>query len=209
MLRYQDPTRLPTDWIWYRHEDAEDEVPPTASPNAVAATRRSRPRIYATLGSMAGGNDFGRPVFAGMLSALGRLDADVLFTIGPLDPAAIGQPPANVTVSAYEPQSRAMRCDAAVIHAGSGTTVAALARGLPLVAVPMFADQMHNADRLVAARLAVRVDPGEVGERLTAAVETVLADPAYATNAQRVAEAIAARPTPGQALDLLRTAVTK
>ena len=144
-----------------------------------------------------------------MLSALGRLDADVLFTIGPFDPAAIGQPPANVTVSAYEPQSRAMRCDAAVIHAGSGTTVAALARGLPLVAVPMFADQMHNADRLVAAQLAVRVDPGEVGERLTAAVETVLSDPVYAANAQRVAESIAARPTPGQALDLLRTAVTK
>ena len=132
---------------------------------------------------MAGGNDFGRPVFVGMLEALGRLDADVLFTIGPFDPAAIGQPPANVTVSAYEPQSRAMRCDAAVIHAGSGTTVAALARGLPLVAVPMFADQMHNADRLVAARLAVRVDPDEVGERLTAAVETVLGDPIYAANA--------------------------
>ena len=98
------PTRLPADWIWYRHKDAEDEVLPTASPDVVAATRRSRPRIHATLGSMAGGSDFGRPVFAGMLSALGRLEADVLFTIGPLDPAAIGQPPANVTVSAYEPQ---------------------------------------------------------------------------------------------------------
>jgi UDP:flavonoid glycosyltransferase YjiC (YdhE family) len=143
-----------------------------------------------------------------MLKALGRLDADVLFTIGPYDPAAIGQPPANVTVSAYEPQSRAMRCDAAVIHAGAGTTVAALARGLPLVAVPMFADQMHNADRLVAARLAVRVDPDEVGERLVAAVQTVLDDPAYATNAQRVAAAIAARPTAGEVIDLLRTAVS-
>ena len=71
----------------------------------------------------------------------------------------------------------------------------------------MFADQMHNADRLVAARLAVRVDPGEVGDRLTTAVETVLDDPAYAANAQRVAQAIAARPTPGQALGLLRSAV--
>jgi UDP:flavonoid glycosyltransferase YjiC (YdhE family) len=151
----------------------------------------------------------GRPVFAEMLSALGRVDADVLFTIGPFDPTAIGQPPANVTVSAYEPQSRAMECDAAVIHAGSGTTVAALARGLPVVAVPLFADQMHNADRLAAARLAVRVDPGEIRERLATAIETVLSDPVYAANAQRVAEAIAARPTPGQAIDLLRTAVGK
>ena len=96
-----------------------------------------------------------------------------------------------------------------MIHAGSGTTVAALARGLPLVAVPLFADQMHNADRLAAAQIAVRVDPGEIGERLTTAIETVLSDPVYAANAQRVAESIAARPTPGQAIDLLRTAVSK
>ena len=86
-LLWNDPTRLPADWIWYRHEDAEDEAPAAFSPNAAAATPRSRPRIYATLGSMAGGNDFGRPVFAEMLSALGRVDADVLFTIGPFDPS--------------------------------------------------------------------------------------------------------------------------
>lgn len=50
-----------------------------------------RPRVYATLGSVAGGNQIGR--------------------------------------------------------------VAALARGLPLVAVPVFADQMPNADRLVEAHI--------------------------------------------------------
>jgi UDP-glucoronosyl and UDP-glucosyl transferase len=203
-LLWNDPARLPADWIWYRHEDAEDE---TVTPVPAAVTPASRPRVYATLGSMAGGNDFGRPIFPVMLEALGQLDANVLFTVGPFDPAAIGQPPANVTVAAYEPQSRAMECDAAVIHAGSGTTVAALARGLPLVAVPLFADQMHNADRLVASGLAVRVDPDEVGERLTKAVGTVLGDPAYAANARQVAEAIAARPTAGQALDALRSAV--
>ena len=208
-LLWNDPTRLPADWIWYRHQDADEEVPAAPSLDAAAATRRSRPRIYATLGSMAGRNDFSRPVFAAMLSALGRLDADVLFTIGPFDRRAIAEPPANVTVSAYEPQSRAMQCDAAVIHAGSGTTVAALARGLPLVAVPLFADQMHNADRLAAAQLAVRVDPGEIGERLTTAVETVLGDPVYAANAHSVAREIAARPTPGQAIDLLRPAVSE
>ena len=98
-----------------------------------------------------------------------------------------------------------MDCDLAVVHAGSGTTVAALARGLPLVAVPMFADQMHNADRLVAAGIGMRVDPGDVTTYLTAAVERVLSDPTYRKNAQRVAVEIATRPTPAQALDLLRT----
>jgi UDP:flavonoid glycosyltransferase YjiC (YdhE family) len=206
-LLWNDPSRLPADAIWYRHEDAEDDS--TSSPDPGAQGPQLRPRVYATLGSMAGANDFGRPVFAAMLAALGRLDADVLFTTGPFDPAALGPPPANVTVAAYEPQSRAMRCDAAVIHAGAGTTVAALARGLPLVAVPMFADQSHNADRLVAAQVAVRVDPDEVGERLVAAVNTVLDEPAYAASARRVAEAIATRPSPGQAIDLLRDGVRR
>src|SRR5918994_366956 len=208
-LLWNDPSRLPAEAIWYRHEDAEDGAPPRATPDARPTTLGSRPRVYATLGSMAGQNDFGRPVFTALLDALGRVDADVLLTLGPFDPAAIGQPPANVTVSAYEPQSRAMLCDAAVIHAGSGTTVAALARGLPLVAVPMFADQMHNADRLVAAKIGVRVHPTEISDRLVAAVETVLGDPVYADNARQVAEAIGARPTPRQAIDLLRFAVDR
>jgi UDP:flavonoid glycosyltransferase YjiC (YdhE family) len=36
-------------------------------------------------------------------------------------------------------------CDAVVCHAGSGTTLAALAAGLPLVLVPQGADQHVNA----------------------------------------------------------------
>jgi UDP:flavonoid glycosyltransferase YjiC (YdhE family) len=205
-LLWADPSHVPADAIWYRHEDAEDGT--AGGGDAPWPARGSRPRLYATLGSMAGRNDFGRPVFAALLEALGRIDADVLLTLGPFDLAAIGTPPANVTVSAYEPQSRAMLCDAAVIHAGAGTTVAALARGLPLVAVPLFADQMHNADRLVAAELAVRVDPSEIAERLVAAVDTVLRDPAYARNARQAAAAIAARPTPRQVIDLLRSMVS-
>ena len=193
--------QLPDNAIWYRHEDAEG---PVVAPTGTSSSRR---RIYATLGSMAGANDFGRPTFSVMLDALGRLDADVLFTIGPFDPVQLGDPPANVTVSPYEPQSRAMTCDAAIIHAGAGTTVAALARGLPLVAVPMFADQMHNADRLVAQQLGIRIDPEEVAEQLVPAAESVLSDPTYRVNAQRVSDAIPARPTPAQAMEILRTAL--
>jgi UDP:flavonoid glycosyltransferase YjiC (YdhE family) len=200
-LLWNNPAGLPADAIWYRHEDAEG---PTVAPNRTDSARR---RIYATLGSVAGANEFGRPTFHVMLDALGRLDADVLFTVGPFDRAQLGAPPANVTLSVYEPQSQAMICDAAVIHAGAGTTVAALARGLPLVAVPMFADQMHNADRLVARQLGIRVEPHNVAEQLVPAVESVLNDPTYRVNARCVADAIAARPTPAQAMDVLRSAL--
>ena len=198
-LLWADPAHMPSDAIWFRHEDAEGPV------SAAVPTIRPRSKVYATLGSVAGGNDFGRPIFRPVLDALGALDADALFTVGPFDRDQLGALPNNVTVAAYVPQAEAMECDVVVTHAGSGTTVAALARGLPLVAVPMFADQMHNADRLVAAGIGVRVDPDQVSQELTLAVERVLGRPSYRIAAQRVARDIAARPSPADALDLLRT----
>ena len=98
-----------------------------------------------------------------------------------------------------------MICDIVVSHGGSGTTIAGLTRGLPTVAVPMFADQTHNADRLVAAGVGLRVDPGQVEEQLTSAITQVLQDPTYRNNARQVATDIASRPTPTQALNRIRT----
>jgi UDP:flavonoid glycosyltransferase YjiC (YdhE family) len=197
-MLWADPAHIP-EGIWYRHEDAEGPV-------AGVLPRRAdqRPRVYATLGSVAGGSQFGRPVFQPLLEALGQLDADVVFTVGTLPSSHECQVPANVTMAGYLPQSEAMNCDVAVVHAGSGTTVAALARGIPMVAVPMFADQMHNADRLVQAHIGRRVDPEQIPSQLTSSVEAVLTDPTYRTNAQLMSDAILARPTPADALDMVR-----
>ena len=199
-MLWADKEHLPPGWLWYRHEDAEGPVPPTRSDLADRP-----PKVYATLGSMAGGNDRGRPNFAAVLTALGRLDADVLFTIGPFDPSWLGPVPANVSIAAYVPQAKAMICDIVVSHGGSGTTIAGLTRGLPMVAVPMFADQFHNADRLVAAGVGLRVDPAQVEDQLTSAITQVLQDPTYRNNARQVATDIASRPTPTQALNRIRT----
>ncbi|HYI57646.1 MAG TPA: glycosyltransferase [Microlunatus sp.] len=196
---WADPAHVPAGGLWYRHEDAEGPVS-----SVVPDRGDQRPRIYATLGSVAGGNQIGRLVVEPLLEALGRLDADVTFTVGALDVSQIPDLPVNVTLAEYIPQAEAMTCDLAVVHGGSGTTVAALARGLPMVAVPMFADQMHNADRLVEAHIGRRVDPDRIREQLTQAIEEVLTDPSYRANAQRVAESIAARPTPADAWNLLR-----
>lgn len=44
-------------------------------------------------------------------------------------------------------------------HAGSGTTLAALAAQVPIVAVPLFADQPDNARRIAATECGVAVAP--------------------------------------------------
>lgn len=76
-----------------------------------------------------------------------------------------------------------------------------------MVAIPMFVDQMHNAERIVAAGIGLRVDPDRVPDDLTSTIQRVLDDPTYRANALCVADEIATRPTPGQAVQRIRTMV--
>jgi UDP:flavonoid glycosyltransferase YjiC (YdhE family) len=184
-----------------RHEDAEGARPAAVPQPRVATGRR---RVYATLGSVAGGFEFAAKAYPAVLSALGRVDADVLFTIGKLDPALLGPVPANVKVESYVPQEVAMACDAVVTHAGTGTTTAALSRGLPIVAVPLFADQPHNAAKVAQAGAGLAVEvPHGIGD-LPAAVAAVLDDPSYAAAARRIAADLAMLPTAAEVLAQLR-----
>ena len=51
-------------------------------------------------------------------------------------------------VEQFVPQHEVLgHCDAVVCHGGSGTLIAALSLGVPVVVLPMGADQPDNADR--------------------------------------------------------------
>ena len=91
-----------------------------------------------------------------------------------------------------------------VFHGGSGTLTGALAHGLPMVLLPMGADQPANALRSHALVLgvnleAIRATPEDVRD----AAAAVLADPAYRLAAQRLQTEIAALPEPAAAVGLL------
>ena len=84
------------------------------------------------------------------------------------------------------------RSAAVVSHGGSGTTLGALAHGIPLVLLPEGADQFDNADRVEAAGAAVVLRPGEVtADSVGAALERVLGETAFAEAARTVAADIA------------------
>ena len=60
----------------------------------------------------------------------------------------LGPVPPNVTVERWVPQTRrARRARLVVCHGGSGTVLGTLAAGLPLIILPLFADQATNAER--------------------------------------------------------------
>ena len=81
-----------------------------------------------------------------LLEAVAEEDLDVVVTIGANnDPDALAAP-SNVRVHRWLPLRPLLaNCDAVVCHGGSGTTLAALHAGLPLVLVPQGADQFENA----------------------------------------------------------------
>ena len=92
------------------------------------------------------------PMLRAIADALGRLPVRGLVTAGPsVDASAVAAPP-NVSVVASAPHDAVLRQAAAVIgHGGHGTTIKALAHGVPVVAVPMGRDQNDIAARVVAS----------------------------------------------------------
>lgn len=151
-----------------------------------------RPRIAVTLGTVnAHRIDLLRPIVDG----LSTLDVDVVVGLG-ADPETLGPVPKNVRVERYVAMSQLLPRVAAVVHhAGSGTTLAALAAGRPMAVLPIAADQAENAAAAVAAGVAISLDPSTIRpEEVADAVTALIGSPAYAASAQVVADQIRAMP---------------
>jgi UDP:flavonoid glycosyltransferase YjiC (YdhE family) len=153
------------------------------------------PLVYITFGSVAGGEERFRTVFASAAEAVGDLPVRALLTVGrELDPDDLRPLPANVHVEPWVRQADALAQAAAVVHhGGSGSTTGALAAGLPAVVVPMFADQPLNAWAVERAGAGIAVEPA-TAQDIEGAVTRLLADDAYRLAARRVAAEMRSHP---------------
>jgi len=158
--------------------------------------------VYVTLGTVQNDPVLLREVVAGVAA----LPVRVLVAVGPhADPGSMGEQPAHVRVERWVDQAEVLsRCTAVVSHAGSGTFLGALARGLPQLCLPQAADQFRNAEGGVAAGAALALAPTEASTAsVRAAVERVLTDDGLRAAAGRVAAEIAAMPAPDEVARLL------
>jgi UDP:flavonoid glycosyltransferase YjiC (YdhE family) len=170
----------------------------------VPPTPTTPPTVYFTLGTIF--NTESGDLFTRVLSGVRHLPVDLVVTVGPaIDPRELGEQPPNVRVERYVPQATLLpRCSAVISHAGSGTVIGALAHGVPMVLVPMGADQPANAERCAALGVGVTLDaldstPSDAAD----ALHTVLTDPSYRTAASALRAETAAMPTPEEVLVLL------
>lgn len=166
--------------------------------------RGDRPTVYVTLGTVYNSS----ALLATILEALAAEPVDLLMTVGPgEDPEQLGPQPANVHIARWIPQDEVLpHCDAVITHGGYGTVSAALRNGLPLVVVPISADQPLNARRCRELGVSATVAPDErTPDRIRAATLDVLGDPTYRQAAQRIAAEALRRPDLDHALDLVET----
>ena len=160
--------------------------------------------MYFTLGTVF--NLESGDLFSRTLAGLRDLPVKVVATVGEgIDPDELGPQPANFRIARYIAQESILpKCSLVVSHGGSGSVLGALAHGLPMVLIPMGADQPLNAARCEQLGVGRALDPIAASpESVGEAVSIVLADPRYRQTAERFRDEIAALPGPGHAVRLL------
>ena len=206
-----DPSPFPETWRYREPAAAPRGALPAWWADAGA------PLVYVSFGTVLGHMSFAEEVYRAVIDAVTGLDVRVLVTTGRgFDASRLRDVPGNVHVEAWVDQADVLgEAGLVVCHGGSGTTYGALAAGVPLVVVPVFADQFANAPKVTQAGAGIQIRTGQdaqgrrrpVGRedapRIRQAIETVLADDSYREAAQAVAAEMAAAPAIGTLLGQL------
>ena len=171
---------------------------PFSEPGPIPAAD-GRPLVYLTLGTT-----FGTPeVFATVIAGLTTLDVQVVVATGRVPPGDLGSLPDNVIAHAWVPQAALLpRASVVVHHGGSGTTLGALAAGVPQLVLPQGADQFANADALTRAGAALTLTE-PTADAIATHTKTLLGDD-HRHAARTVATEIAAMPSPTDVARQLR-----
>ena len=161
------------------------------------------PLVYVSFGSEAAASHHFPGVYRRAAQALGALPVRTLLTIGDRrDPAELGPVPPSVCVKRWVDQRAIMPLASVVVgHGGSGSTLMALAAGVPLAVVPLFVDGPTNARRVAELGAGIALEDGPDG--LGAAVGELLADAGYRAHARALAAELAALPPVEEAVAVL------
>jgi MGT family glycosyltransferase len=123
--------------------------------------------------------------------------------------SALGPVPANLIVQPYVPQLEVLaRASAFVSHGGMNSVSESLAHAVPLVVIPQMGEQAIVARRVQELGAGLMLTPPEVsGNRLRAAVDDLLSDPGFRTQAAVIRESFRAAGGVDRATEAITTFV--
>ena len=162
-----------------------------------------RPTVFASLGTV-----FNKTpgVLEAIVDGLAAEDINVVVAIGrDVDRGRFEPQPPHVRLEPYVPQPLLLPyCDAFVTHGGFNSVKEALGHAVPMVVVPITADQPYSAARCAAIGVGRAIDPAErSAEAIRDAVRVVLTDPSYRANAAGFRSEMEALPGPEQVVEML------
>ena len=162
-----------------------------------------QPTVYASLGTVF---NHMTGLLTSILEGLRDEPINLILSVGRnTDPQTFGKQPPNVHIECYIPQSLLLPyCNLLVTQGGSGTMMDALSHGLPMVMIPLGADQPENAQCCAELGVSRVLGRGErTAQAIQEAVREVLRNSQYTQNAQGIKQAIEAQPTLDYAVSLL------
>jgi UDP:flavonoid glycosyltransferase YjiC (YdhE family) len=165
---------------------------------------QARPIVYVTLGTVFNQ----RPdLFAAILLGLADADINVVATTGTdQEPAEVcDDPPANARLERWIDQSRLLpHCAAVIAHGGFSTVMGALSHGLPMLLIPLGADNPVHARLCCALGVARSLSSAEASPSVVRNLaDDVLADRGLREQARRCGRQLARLPGPEAAVALL------
>ncbi|MEV5544287.1 nucleotide disphospho-sugar-binding domain-containing protein [Saccharopolyspora shandongensis] len=201
------PSLQADDWQrsmgWQPLRPEPHRAPGAPAPASVASSERKR--VLVSFGTY-----FNTPeIISPLLAELTTSDIDLVVTLGLLaTPEQFDVDHSRVSFVPFTPLADLLPgVDAILTHGGAGTTLAALAKGIPLVVIPQGADQFIQAERVAATGAGIALEPGEATPQATAAaVSKVLTDPLIRKTTTALAEQIATMPTPTEVAATLAAA---
>jgi UDP:flavonoid glycosyltransferase YjiC (YdhE family) len=184
---------------FFRHETVRRQQP--ASP--VTWPDAEGPRVLVSMGTV-----FHRTpgIYESVVAALARIRGSALVALGfDQDPSRLPHVPPHVRVAPWLPLTILLEdADVFVTHGGFNSLKEALAAAVPMVVVPLSADQWHSMERCEALGVGVGVGAEErTVERLHSAVSEVVRDPAFALRSRRFRARIESLPDTSTAVTLL------
>ena len=163
----------------------------------------ARPTVLVSMGTV-----FHRTagIYEAVLDGLRDEPLNLLVAVGfDQDPSRFGPQPPHVRVESHLPVTTLLpRCDLFITHGGFNSVKESLAAGVPMVVVPISADQPYSGERCGALGVGVALGPAErTASDVRRAARTVLADPGFARRAREMQRDMAALPGPDHAVALL------
>jgi MGT family glycosyltransferase len=140
------------------------------------------------------------------VDAVAQLPVRAIVTTGvSIDPASV-KAAANTQVVRYVPHAEILPFASLVItHAGLGTTLAALGRGVPLLCTPMGRDQFFNAEQVQTVGAGRMLMPDSSSDAIAQAAADVLGDDRFKAGAKQMSVAMGGYGGSAQAAAALET----